>query len=165
MEFILTLIIFLIAIPIGEYFGRSKHIGKWWTVGLMTCGIVPGIIALIFSPKATKEPTKGIIYEVAGWFFFLIIGVFGILLTFFDLFSYLENYNDVPNYLTQSIGIRLIIGIWGIIIGVYLIKLGNGKIVNNNPKIYFTHNIKGANVLFEKLNQKPLLKNKIRFHR
>jgi chromatin remodeling complex protein RSC6 len=134
MEFILIFIIFLISIPIGEYFGRSKHIGKWWTVGLMTCGIIPGIIALIFSPKATKEPTKGRVYVNIGWVFVLLIGILGILFTFSNLFFYMEKYNNnIPNYLTQTIGIQFIFGIWSVIIGVYLIKLGNGEIVNDNP--------------------------------
>ena len=85
MEFILTIIIFLISIPVGEYFGRSKHIGKWWTVVLMTCGIVPGLIALVTSPKASSQPTKGKGYLISGWISMFFLGVGSIILAFIVL--------------------------------------------------------------------------------
>jgi hypothetical protein len=126
----------MISIPIGEYFGRSKHIGKWWTVTLITCGIIPGIIALMFSPKASSLPTKGIGYKIAGFVFIFLFGLIGIVLAFAS-FIYTSNLNETtPIYVTQHLGIQLMLGIWSIIIGYYLTDLGSGKVVNKNPKDY-----------------------------
>lgn len=137
MEFILLLIIFLLSIPIGEYFGRSKHIGKWWTVTLMTCGIIPGLIALITSPKATKVPSQGKSYRIFGWILLVVFGIGGLVLNFIDHSAY-QNYSGFnSDYITQQLGLRLIIATWIVIIGFYLIELSKGHIVNNNPKYYF----------------------------
>jgi len=139
MEFILTIIIFLISIPVGEYFGRSKHIGKWWTVVLMTCGIVPGLIALVTSPKASSQPTKGKGYLISGWISMFFLGVGSIILAFIVFENYKSNHNTIPNFVTQQFGLKLIFGIWFFIIGIYLDRLGSGKIMNNNPKYYFNN--------------------------
>jgi hypothetical protein len=156
MEFILTIIIFLISIPVGEYFGRSKHIGKWWTVVLMTCGIVPGLIALVTSPKASGQPTKGLGYIIAGWIFILLLGVGGIILAFIDFENHKSYYNTTPNFVIQQFGMQLIFGIWFFIIGIYLDRLGVGKITNTNPKYYFNNHYS--------FNQSSLIENLITRH-
>ena len=62
---LVTAVIFFI---IAELFGRSKHIGRWWTFFLMWGGmIIPGVIALLLSPNAKKKPFKGnLIIEMLG---------------------------------------------------------------------------------------------------
>lgn len=60
MALIPILIYGLIGLLIGEFFGRAKHIGRWWTLFLIWSAPIPiiGILALIFSPNAEKDSTK-----------------------------------------------------------------------------------------------------------
>jgi hypothetical protein len=107
----------------------------------MTCGIVPGLIALITSPKATEVPTKGKGYNIFGWIILLVFGIGGLVLNIIDHSTY-QNYSGFnSDYINQQFGLRIIITTWIVLIGLYLIELGNGQIVNNNPKYYF-HNFK-----------------------
>ena len=47
---ILGLVSAVIFFIIAELFGRSKHIGRWWTFFLMWGGmIIPGVIALLLN--------------------------------------------------------------------------------------------------------------------
>ncbi|MFV0229687.1 hypothetical protein OBJ94_04600 [Empedobacter falsenii] len=73
---IIFCIICIIFLMISEIFGRAKHIGRWWTFFLLVGGFLPGLLALIFSPSAKKDPTKGSKnYKIWGiislifWFF------------------------------------------------------------------------------------------------
>ena len=69
----LLTILFLI---VAEFVGRSKHIGRWWSFALLLSGFIPGIIAIISSPSAKKNPTiGGKSYEIWAW----ILIAFGII--------------------------------------------------------------------------------------
>jgi len=150
MEFLIFLVFGFLSSLVGEYVGRSKHIGKGWSTVLLLCGIVPGIIALLASPKATAAPTTGKGYNIFGWIL-VVFGIGGIVLTFIDHSTY-QNYSGYSsNYNTQQFGIRLIINIGIILVGVYLIQLGKGQIVNKNPKYYF-QNSKWSSPLSNSIN-------------
>ncbi len=150
MEFLIFLVFGFLFSLVGEYVGRSKHIGKGWTTVLLLCGIVPGIIALLASPKATSAPTTGKGYNIFGWIL-VVFGIGGIVLTFIDHSNY-QNYSGYSsNYNTQQFGLRLIINIGTILVGVYLIKLGKGQIVNKNPKYYF-QNSKWSSTMSNSIN-------------
>lgn len=124
--FLITLIFFVIA----ETVGRGKHIGRWWSFALLMGGFIPGIIALALSPSAKGEPTRGTKgHIITGWFVLIVLGVIGM----------------IPYFFGGSFG-SLGYGIAFIILGIYLIQLGNNKIENNNPKYYFD-------------NLKPLINN------
>lgn len=111
----------LISFVIAEFFGRSKHIGRWWTFTLSISGfLVVGIVAALLSPSAKQKPTKGKIGHRITGIIFLIHGMFT-----FMMFSLQVNYVGI----SQAISF--------IILGLYLIVLSSDKIVNNNPKFYF----------------------------
>lgn len=104
---------------IAEFIGRSKHIGRWWTFFLMFA-IIPGIIALIFSPNAKEKPTKGNSIHT-------VFGIVILILTAVMFFGKIEDY-EVSDFFS-NVGM--------IVTGLYLINFANGKIVNKNPKFYF----------------------------
>jgi len=124
VAFIFIAILFF---AIAELFGRSKHIGRGWTFFLLMGGFIPGIIALILSPSAKKDHTGGSIYHIiTGWISILLFGVVGLVPSIAML---------VNGFMVNgTIGIPLSF----IIIGFYLIELGNGRIINRNPKLYFS---------------------------
>lgn len=118
-ETIIPLLVFLILFgSIAEFVGRSKHIGRWWSFFLLM-GIIPGIIALLFSPSAKKEPTKGSPVHLGFAYFFLICSVV-------SLFSIVKEFN-----------LAFLMSFGGLLSGsLYLFQLSKGNIVNSNPKYY-----------------------------
>jgi len=102
----------IISLAIAEVFGKSKHIGFGWTFALLiTTAFIGGIIALIASPSAKDEPTKGGKGYVMGT---VVCFVFGALNTI------------MLNPLALGF----------IILGAYLYTLSKGEVVNHNPKYY-----------------------------
>lgn len=111
------IIFFLIA----EFFGRSKHIGRGWTFFLLLGGIIPGLIALIASPSAKKKPTKGSKAHRVFGVILLVLGGLNLILS-------IETDNSSQLRIAPAF----------IILGIYLIRLSRGEIVNENPKFYFS---------------------------
>lgn len=135
VEIISVLIASCIFYLIAEFIGRGKHIGKWWTLLLLLGGIIPGLIALVFSPSAISTPTKGtLIHTIAGWVFIILLGAIPLFISL----------NSLQEYLNYGIDINMKIGIpiSFIVTGIYLIQLGKSKIINNDPKIYFDNPLK-----------------------
>ncbi len=132
MRMLITFIfITILFYAIAELFGRRKHIGRWWTFFLLMGCLIPGIIALILSPSAKKDQTSGSVYHiVAGWFSIIVLGVIGLIPGIISLISGFGT--------SGKIGIPLSF----IFLGLYLIELGNGRIVNRNPKFYFSNMFK-----------------------
>lgn len=126
MEIFGIILICLLAFyGIAEIFGRSKHIGRGWSFALLATSLIFGIIALIVSPSAKREPTNGNQnHKVFGW---ISIGL-GIL----NIFA----LNPL------AIGF--------IVLGIYLIELSKGKIQNNNPRFYFETNQNEVNNIKQK---------------
>lgn len=127
----LTYIIFglisaVIFFAIAELFGRAKHIGRWWTFFLLFgTFILPGLIALMLSPSAMLSPTKkNIVLETIGWVVIALIGFPGLI------FLVTASYPIFTFNLALS----------GFLIGSYLIQLGQGNLINKNPKIYIKSN-------------------------
>lgn len=126
MIYIVFLSYGLICYLIGEFFGRAKHIGRWWTMFLFWSAPIPliGLLALIFSPSAKKPQTSK--YNRI-W---LSIGVLFLLLSLLYLKNIFSSYDLIRH--------------WGyiyftafVIHGIYFILLGTDKISNSNPKYYF----------------------------
>lgn len=113
------IVISTIAFLCAEFIGRGKHIGRGFSFFMML-GLIPGIIGLLFSPSAKKEPTKAnSIYSVLG-IFMLIVGLFGFYnsinnLTFVNFFALLS-------FLATAF---------------YCFELSKGNVVNKQPKYYF----------------------------
>lgn len=129
MEIIILLLVLGVFFCIAEFFGRSKHIGRWWTLILLCCGLIPGIIALLLSPSAKMNPTKGTkAHVIVGWIILIVLGVIGFI-------PILVNMSN-GYYRPGSIAIPIMFSSFGI----YLIMLGQSKIENNNPKYYFDGN-------------------------
>jgi hypothetical protein len=105
---------------VAELFGRGKHIGRWWTFALLTCTpVIPGIIALLFSPKASSNPTKANkTTKSIGWFM-IVIGITGVIPAIFA--------GPIGFAFSLSFGVS----------GAYLIQLGKGNVFNKDPKSYF----------------------------
>lgn len=124
VELVPSIIIVLIALGCAEFIGRSKHIGFNYTLFMML-SIIPGIIALIFSPSAKKPPTKpNNIYLV----FCILFGLFSA----YQLYS-IQGTNGTPIY-------KFMIIISFIATTSYFYDLSYGSIVNKNPKNYFGTN-------------------------
>jgi hypothetical protein len=113
----------LVFFVIAELFGRSRHIGRWWTFFLLWGGmIIPGVIALLLSPSARKEPFKGnSLLEMLG----IVLSVVGII----TLGMTLASWNEI-DHIFVNIPIQILV------VGFYLITLGKGNVINNNPKFY-----------------------------
>jgi hypothetical protein len=112
-----TVMLFVVA----ELFGRSKHIGRWWSFLLLWNFIIPGVLAIILSPSAKDKPTNGTKAHILfGWIVILLLGVMGIIPSLLS-----------GNYVGISSGVAFIFT------GVYLVQLGKSKIINNTPKYYF----------------------------
>ena len=61
---------------ISEFFGRAKHIGRFWTFLLSFCAFpIIGIVALIFSPKASKEVKPVKFLSWIGSVMILFVGI------------------------------------------------------------------------------------------
>jgi hypothetical protein len=115
----IIIITVIICYLIAEIFGRSKHIGRWWTFFLLLSGLLPGIIAVITSPSAKKKPTLGgKSYVIWGWIC-LVLGV-GNTIT-----------------LIGSEGKTGQLFFVFFILAYYLFELSKGKIINSEHKYYF----------------------------
>lgn len=102
-----------IAVAIGEYWGRSKHIGRNWSIlFLLSGGFVAGLVVIALSPSAKSAPTIGTRAHKNWGYICIILGIFGIF-----------TLNPISIFLIS--------------LGIYLTKLEKGEIVNNNPKFYF----------------------------
>jgi hypothetical protein len=127
-EILPLLLAILICYAIAEFIGRGKHIGKWWTFALLIGGFIPGMIALLSSPSAKENPTKGTkAHIIAGWFFIIILGLIGIIPAL-----------SSGNLMTLGYPIAFILT------GLYLLQLGGSKIINADPKFYFSNSFQGS---------------------
>jgi Ca2+/Na+ antiporter len=116
---ILIIAVVVVFLLISEFFGRAKHIGRWWTFFLLLCGLIPGLIAVITSPSAKRRPTQGgKNYIIWAWIFL----VFGIL-------------NTISLYHSEGKSGHLFYVFF--ILSLYLFELSKGNVVNQNPKYYF----------------------------
>lgn len=126
---------------IAELFGRSKHVGRWWTFFLLWGGmIIPGVIALLLSPNANRKPFKGnVLLEMSG----VVLAVFGTIGVII-VFAQWKNIDLIfINVAAQCL-----------IVGLYLAALGKGNVINTNPRFYFQSNNKIKFRLFENSNEK-----------
>lgn len=119
---VLPIIVIILSI-IAEIFGRSKHIGRWWSFFLLLGGLLPGIIAIVSSPSAKSNPTKANNQYKYWAIIFLIFGLLNLLT------------------LIISEGITGFMSIPFFIIGYYLYELSKGVIINRNPHFYFKNDI------------------------
>lgn len=143
MEIIILLLVLGVFFCIAEFFGRSKHIGRWWTLVLLCCGFIPGIIALLLSPSAKNNPTKGTkAHGIVGWLVLIALGIIG----FIPIIVNLSNGYYSPG----SIAFPLMFSS----LGIYLIVLGQSKIANKNPKYYFDKNNTQKPNLIESIQSK-----------
>ncbi len=109
----------IICFLIAEFFGRRKHIGRWWSFFLLLSGLIPGIVAIMVSPSAKKNPTQGgKSYSIWGW----ILIVFGVLNLV--IFAGSNGNSSVLFYIF-------------FVISYYLFELSKGKIRNVEPKFYY----------------------------
>lgn len=134
MGILLFLIIALLFFAIAECFGRAKHIGRWWTFLLLTCTpILPGIIALILSPSANKQPTQpNKIVKVIGMI--LLVLALAALPSFLHHLQFLGSDN---HSLKLRARFSIVPFLWFSALGIYLYKLGQGQVVNKQAKFYF----------------------------
>ncbi len=124
-KFIATVgIIVVIFFLIAELFGRSKHIGRGWTFVLLFMGFIPGIMALASSPSAKRAPTKGSKSHKFWGYILIILGVL-------NLFVGSQSPEGIANPVFKIIPVF-------IVLGIYLINLSKGEIINENPKFYFS---------------------------
>jgi hypothetical protein len=120
---------------IAELFGRSKHIGRYWSWALLWgCFVLPGILAILLSPSARKKPTEPNNTKI----------LFGFLLLLFALFflaATVKGYSELDEW--STVGEKMLLRmqtsqlICFCILGTYLIYLGKGKVINSEPKYYF----------------------------
>ncbi|WP_395050536.1 hypothetical protein [Flavobacterium sp.] len=109
----------IICFLIAEFFGRRKHIGRWWSFFLLLCGLIPGIVAIMVSPSAKNNPTQGgKNYSIWGW----ILIVFGVL--------------NLVIFAGSSGKAGMLFYIF-FVISYYLFELSKGKIKNLEPKFYY----------------------------
>jgi hypothetical protein len=115
---------------IAELFGRSRHIGRWWTFFLLWgCFVLPGVIALLLSPSAKKQHFKGNMWlEVIG-VIIVILGILGIAFAFIESTGRDLIFPNLP--------------LAFLILGLYIYILAQGKVRNKKPKYYFD----GINIL------------------
>jgi uncharacterized protein YqgQ len=137
MIYIGVLLYGLISYLIGEFFGRAKHIGIWWTMFLFWSAPIPliGLLALIFSPSAKKAQTSK--YN-SIW---LGLGILLLLLSLIPLINIFSTYSTLRQFgyvFFTALAVH----------GIYFILLGTDKITNSNPKYY----LKDMNINLPKLN-------------
>ena len=117
--FIPAITVISIALLSAEFVGRSKHIGRGYSFFMMI-GLIPGIIGLLFSPSAKKEPTKANSnYSILGAFL-ILAGLFGFYRDI-DNFSYI-NFFVLLSYFSSAF---------------YCFELSKGNVLNKEPKYYF----------------------------
>lgn len=109
-----------ICFVLAELFGRAKQIGRWWMFWLMLGAFfLPGIIAYFLSPDAVKKPSKS--NKATFYIGSFLIGA--------NLIGLIPALLAGPNVLSIPLSL--------IIIGLYLVQLGRGKVENRSPKQYF----------------------------
>lgn len=124
MFYLSLLLALLLQFILAELLGRSKHIGRWWMFFLLsTTFIIGGLVAWVFSPNAKKEPLKP--NKILS-----IIGMIVLILGSLGLVSVLITLNAAYYVLSAPLSL--------IATGSYLIAVGNGRVINNNPKYYFS---------------------------
>ncbi|MVO11043.1 hypothetical protein GOQ30_17860 [Flavobacterium sp. TP390] len=117
--FIPAITVVVVALLSAEFVGRSKHIGRGYSFFMML-GLIPGIIGLIFSPSAKKEPTKAnSLYSVFGAFL-ILAGLYGFYQGI-DNFSFI-NFFVLLSYFSSAF---------------YCFELSKGNVLNKEPKYYF----------------------------
>lgn len=117
--FIPATIIIIISLLSAELIGRTKHIGRGYSFFMML-GLLPGIIGLVFSPSAKKNPTKpNNIY--------ILLGIFLTLASIFGFFIDTDDISFVQIFASLSL----------LVSGIYTFELSKGRIINNHPKFYF----------------------------
>ena len=123
-ELMPSIILIIVALACAEFIGRSKHIGFNYTLFMML-GIIPGIIALIFSPSAKKPPTKANKNYI----------LFAVLFAIFSLFQLykIQGEHDIP-IATYMVMISFFATTF------YFWDLQNGLVINKFPKYYFENN-------------------------
>lgn len=122
--FILSILI------IAEIFGRRKHIGFYWSFILMLFGGIPGWISIALSPSAKKSHTEAN----------TIIKYLGIALIALSVFIGLPVLLATllhQKLITSFLIYRTAFLLGSCFYGIYLYKLGIGKIQNANPKYYY----------------------------
>ena len=120
---------------IAELFGRSKHIGRYWSWALLWgCFVLPGILAIVVSPSARKKPTEPNNTKI-------LFGFLSILFALFFLAATVKGYSELDQW--STVGEKMLLRmqtsqlICFCILGAYLIYLGKGKVINSEPKYYF----------------------------
>lgn len=147
LNLLFILILVLPAILVSYVWGTSKHIGFTWSLILLTAGFIPGIIALLASPSAQDEPTKpNVTHKIFGGCFIL----FGTI----NAIKFLTEFSISGNLMLDmefKLGIPLVF----LAIGIYLVMLGSGEIINKSP-IYVLNQIKTKIELpNEEKNERP----------
>lgn len=105
-----------IILCIAELWGRSKHIGRVWSIlFLISGGIIAGILVILLSSSAKNPPPKGGKAHLIWGIICIVLGLVGLV-------------GLAPTSL------------FFIILGCYLIALSNGSIKNDDPKYYFENN-------------------------
>ena len=126
MIYLVVLSYGLICYLIGEFFGRAKHIGRWWTMFLFWSAPIPliGLLALIFSPSAKKSQISkyNSIWVGLGILFLLLS-----LIALINIFSTDSTLRQFGYVFFIALAIH----------SIYFILLGTNKIINSNPKYYF----------------------------
>lgn len=120
-ELIPSIILIIIALASAEFIGRSKHIGFGFTFFMML-GIIPGIIGLITSPSAVKEPPKKNFSQV----------IFSIIIALLALSIFFTNKGENFSFAVLLVCISLFTS------SAYLYKLYDENINNIDPKFYFS---------------------------
>ncbi|MFN5323555.1 MAG: DUF4339 domain-containing protein [Bacteroidota bacterium] len=117
----------LIATPLAYFVGRQKHIGGWWSFVVVFFSMpflfIPGIIMVILSPSARKDRTP-----FKEWI--LVLGFLSIVSAVGFYISYITNAFSTNT--TEAFGLSFAIS--HSVLGLYLIWLGSGKVVNHRPK-------------------------------
>lgn len=148
-NFLIYSVTIILSFLIAEFFGRGKHIGRWWSFILLISGFIFGVIALIASPSAKSSYTEGKKWhKIVGWVL-LIIGISNLI------FAVLGSDDFRITH------IRLVQTAFAFIpLGIYLIKLSKGHIINTKPKYYLNSINKDfsgklQNISFQSQTKKP----------
>ena len=107
-QIILLIINAIIAILIGHFIGKKRHIGFWWSVLIcLGTSVLLGVIITLFSPKLESSPHKPTKFK-------MITGIILIIFSLLGFLAYFEpNRNNNQNVDTFSSGfIFLTIGLY-----------------------------------------------------